>query len=457
MKYWTHILIAAVAATPGLSFSQSPVLAEAWQDAGFVERFKGSFLPLTEQEPKITEKESELLGQLSQLLAANQNDAGLQLLADHVRKAPIADEVSAALNYTLANLYLQTGKYSQAVVQYETAIKKFDNFRRAFKNLGLAYIQNRQFGNAIKALVKSIEMGDASGDTFGLLAYAYLNEGNPSAALEGYRQASLMNPNNREWRIGKAEALMRTQRYEEAIAEFKELIEELPTRSAFYTSIANAYLSVQKPDMAAHYLEMLRRKGEAKATALGLLGDIYVNDSLPRLALAAYQDAVNTGDFSTSKSIRSLKALLARGNFPEAEAFLVTVKASVAAKFSEKESREVLNLQAQRALAKGQDEEAAKLLEQVLEQDPLNGNALMLLGEYNLSKGDVESAVFYYQRAESITDFQRNAQLQLARIHVQQKEYKEAIRYLEAALSLEYSANVQDFLDAVKAAYSRSI
>lgn len=457
MKTWKTTLIGLTALIPTLLFAQAPSLTEAWKDPQFVKQFTGSFLPVTELEPKITEKEAELFQQLSDLLAANQGEQAMSLLAEEVRKAPADSPVSAALNYTLANLYLQNNRFDLAIRQYRTAIEKFPNFRRAYKNLGLALIQSANYEEAITALVKAVELGDGGGDTFGLLAFSYLNEGNPTASLEGYRQATLLNPSNREWRIGKAEALMRTERYQEAIAEFKQLIKELPDRNAFYTSIANAYLSLNESEEGAKYLEILRRRGEASASALGLLGDIYVNEGLASLALIAYQDAVDTGDFSTTKSLRALRAFLQRGYYEEAEIFVSSVESIGEDRLTEQQSREILNLKAQLALAKGDNEEAATILEQVLEEDPLNGNALMLLGDYNRNQEDLETAIFYYERALNLPEFQRDAQLQLARIFVQQKEYLKAIRQLEGALQLEYSANVQDFLDAIRAVYNRSL
>lgn len=452
-----HLILSLILVVPSLSVGQPQVLADAWRDPGFVERFTKTFLPLTQQEPQITEKEAELFQELADLLGNNQSDAALQQLEQAVRTAQDPSTISAALNYTLANLYLQKGRYEDAVREYQTAINKFPDFRRAIKNLGLAQIQAGQFELAIDSLVKSVELGDASGDTFGLLAFSYLNEGNPTAALEGYRQASLLNPGNQEWRIGKAEALMRTERFEEAIAVFKQLIKEMPERNAFYTSIANAYLSLNDAEMASRYLEILRRRGEAKAPALGLLGDIYINESLAGLATSVYSDAVNTGNFSTEKGMRALRALLRRGFYEEAEQFFPVVELAYADAFSEEESREILNLKAQLALAQGQNEEAAEILEEVLQEDPLNGNALILLGGYNQRKEDFETAVYYFERALALPDFQREAQLQLARIYVRQKEYLQAIRQLEAALELQYSPNVQDFLDAVRAVYNRSL
>ena len=341
--------------------------------------------------------------------------------------------------------------------QYQLAIKKFPTFRRAFKNLGLSQIQTGQFEQAIKNIVKAVELGDSGGDTFGLLAYSYLNINNSAAALEGYRQASLLNPGNTEWRIGKAEALMRTERYQEAIAEFKALLQEDPNRSAFYTSIANAYIALEDSETAAVYLEILRRQGAASASALGLLGDIYINEGLPALAVQSYMAALSSNGYSNDRSIRTLQALLQRQNYDETDTFLEHFLDLRSSKFSEDENLEVLNIQAQLALGKGNDADAAKILEKVLESDPVNGNALMLLGGFQYQEGELEEAIFYFDRAVQIMATQRNAQLQLARIYVQQKEYKDAIRQLEAALSLEYSSNVQDFLDAVKSVYNRSI
>jgi tetratricopeptide (TPR) repeat protein len=436
---------------------QPQYLRQAWQDPGFVERFTHSFLPLAEQEPKVSESEAELFSELAELLDNNQNEQALQRLREAMRTTPAEEGVSAALNYTAANLLLQQGRFEEAIREYEIAIRKFDTFRRAYKNLGLARIQAGLFEEAIDALVRAVELGDAAGDTFGLLGYSYLNTGNPVAALEGYRQASLLNPGNQEWKIGKAEALMRTERYEEAIAEFKQLIREMPGRDAFYTSIANAYLSLNETDNAARFLEILRRREAAQPSALALLGDIYINDGLPKLGADAYQDALATGNLSTDRIIRSVQVLLQRGATPAAEDLLASLKEARSDNFSEATSRKILNLEAQLALADGRNDEAAEILEKVLEKDPLNGNALILLGEYHRAAGDLESSVYFFERALGLTDFQREAQLQLAQIFVRQREYRKAIRQLEAAQQLQYSANVQDFLDAVRAAYNRSL
>ncbi len=455
MKTWNRILLFLSFLPSTFAVGQPQNLAQAWRNPAFVERFTHSFLPLTEQEPKVSESEKELFTELADFLENNQNQQALQRLREVMRAEP-AEEVSAALNFTAANLLLQLGRFEEAIREYEIAIEKFDTFRRAYKNLGLAHIQAGEFAEAIDVLVKAVELGDSAGDTFGLLGYSYLNTGDAVAALEGYRQASLLNPGNLEWRIGKAEALMRTERFQEAIAEFKQLIRELPNRDAFYTSISNAYLSLNENDNAARFLEILRRRGAAEPSALALLGDIYINGGLPRLGAEAYRDALGAGDLSTNRIVRSIQVLLQRGYTREAKTLLTGLKEARQDQFGESTRAKLLNLEAQLALSQGRDEEAAEILEKVLENDPLNGNALILLGEYYEKTGDFESSAYFFERALEIPDFQREAQLQLAQIFVRQREYQKAIRQLEGAQQLEYSANVQDFLDAVRSAYNRS-
>jgi hypothetical protein len=125
MKTWKPILFCLSALIPSLGFAQPANLADAWKDPKFVKSFTGSFLALTEQEPKITEREAELFQELADLLAANQNEQAMNRLAQAVNSAGDPSTVSAALNYTLGNLYLQNSRY---------AMMQSANTRFPFKN-----------------------------------------------------------------------------------------------------------------------------------------------------------------------------------------------------------------------------------------------------------------------------------------------------------------------------------
>lgn len=461
MRFKTSILyaIAAFVSFGNFLSSQSfPLSENDWSNPEFVDRFLGTYAVRSETEPKISTKENELFNEIAGMLNNDQTGEAITRLQEYMTENAQSDPPpSPALDYTLGNLHLQEGNTSEALESYQTAIKRFPDFLRAYKNLGLAQIQRGNYEKALPHLVKAVELGDRNGDTFGLLGYCYLNTGNDTAALEGYRQATLLNPGNREWMVGKAEALMRTENYNEAIAVFKSLIKKDPAQKSYYTSLANAYLSKGEESKAANYLEVVRRMGQGSASTLTLLGDIYLNDDLPGLALSVYLDAFETdsGEITMDRAIRVAQVFLQRAHLDQAEKFISMAEDTFAEDMGEDEELEILNLKAQLALAKGDSDKAAEVLEKVIRQDPMNGNALLLLASYNERQGDVEEAEYYYERAQKVDDVARDAYVDHAQLKVQQKEYREAVRLLQSAQKLEFSQNVQNYLDAVKTVADR--
>jgi tetratricopeptide (TPR) repeat protein len=425
-----------------------PITKDYWSSKEFVDKFAGSYGIDTKSEPQISQVESELFQQLVEMLQTD-----LDLAITTLRDA-ITPESSPALTYTLANLYMEKGDFVAARAAYEKAIKAFPGFRRAYKNLGVTLIRQEEFKAAIEPLTKAIEMGENGGDTYGLLAYCYLTEEKYQASLEGYRMATLLEPDNREWRIGKVQALMETQQYEEAIAMLGELLLAYPERQAFWISRANAYLEIDKPMDAASQLEILRRIGNPSTASLVLLGDIYMNADLPGLALTAYKEALDASDEVNAKlSLRVAKTLASRGAFEEATEYIRLLDAVFSRTSPDDATKlDLLNVRAEVAMGLDKMDEAADLLEAIIEEDPLNARALRLLANYHYTIQELEEAEFYLDRLSKIPGFRAEALVQLARMKVAETELREAVAYLEEAQMLEPNANVQKYLEAVRKA-----
>ncbi|HBO57478.1 MAG TPA: hypothetical protein DD622_03465, partial [Opitutae bacterium] len=73
---------------------------------------------------------------------------------------------------------------------------------RAYKNLGLVYVQDGNFKKAIPTISKALELGVVDGRAYGLLAYGYLSEEKYYPAEAAYRQAILIQPDVKDWKIG---------------------------------------------------------------------------------------------------------------------------------------------------------------------------------------------------------------------------------------------------------------
>jgi tetratricopeptide (TPR) repeat protein len=462
MKLITKITLGlvGVVSIPSCLLAQSfPLSPNVWTNPDFVDRFLGTYGVRVEAEPKISEAEAELFGELIGLIQNNQMPLAIDRLRTYIQQNTTAESYpSPALQFTLANMLLQEGQLQQAIGYYKTAIQQYPSFLRAYKNLGLAYIQQGNFEEAAPMITKAIELGDAAGDTFGLLGYCYLNLGQSGPALEAYRQATLLNPNNKEWFVGKAEALMRSDNYGEAIAAFEHLLVFDGEKPAYLTSIANAHIALGEPMEAAYILEILYREGEADVPILSLLGDIYLNALMPSLAIRPYLSTFEAqGSVSPALVVRTTKAFLQRGYYAETQSYLDRAEAYLDSdKLSDKVTTDLLNLRAELALGQGNNEKAAEILEQVIAVDPTNGNALLLLGNFNFADGNLEEAEFYYERAAKINNSAVDALIQSARLNVQLRDYAKAIRRLRDAQAIEYQQNVQNFLDAVQDVYDRT-
>lgn len=423
-----------------------PLSENTWSNPEFVKRFMGSYGFNTELNPSITSEEKTLFEAIVPLIQSNPTAAIAQV------KAALKPESSAAVDYTLANLYFQQQQVAEAKAAYMESIKKFPNFMRAYKNLGIIYIQEGNFEEARKMLLKHIELGGGGSDSYGLLAYCYLNQGMNSAALNAYDMALLFDPKSRDWRMGKVQTLMNMGQSGPAIPMIDELLKEFPTMTDLLLIQANAFVAEGDTDSAAATLEIVRSVGKATGTSLVLLGDIYLNYRQPELAVELYTDALAKKDLDKTRIFRVARQLASTTAWKELDTYLADLEKNYAGSLTDAESIEVMNLKSQSALAQGENAEAANILAVVVEKDPLNGKALMLLADYYWKEKEMERAAIYFERAAKVSDVAADAMVQHARMMVAQKEFAKAARLLNEAQIIKPREYVGEYLAKVEAA-----
>ncbi|MGF1483883.1 MAG: tetratricopeptide repeat protein [Opitutales bacterium] len=442
-------LLAAVAAlaSPGARAQVYPLSPNFWNNPEFVERFKGSYGVLSEVEPRISVEERDFLEEIAPLMSSNEQEAIRRLREFRTAQS------SAALDYLLGNLFYQASQFDQAVPEYERAIKKFPTFLRAYKNLGLLHVRNGRFDEGVKFLVKTLELGGVDGDLLGLLGLCYLNQGKFNGALNAYRQALVFSPDSRDWKLGLIQCLVNTGEFRQALASSSELLKEDPGQPDLILLQANAYLSLQEFDNAIGSIEMVRRMGRADSDTLFLLGDIYINEDVPSLAVDAYLAALENADQVKPRvALQAAEVLLGRNALAESEQFIATLREKIGESLSPAQELAVLNLEAELALARGNDDEAAEKLERITEQDPLNGKALILLADYYAKNDEAAEAAFFYERAAKVAEFEARALTRHAQLLVSQSEFSAAANLLERAQLIDPRPNRGDYLLQVRRA-----
>lgn len=422
-------------------------MKELWNNPQFQKEFTASYGTLAGYEPTLSEEDKSRLRTLIKTIKARPEQAIKQL------SEQIKDDDSAAFDFILANLYFQEGDLVAAEKFYLQAIKKYPSFRRAYKNLGFVNIQSGDYVSAINSISKSMELGDVDGRAYGLLAYSYLTQENYYPAEAAYRQAILMQPEVVDWKLGLARCLLEMGQYSDAVAIFETLITDDPNNTDYWVLQSNAYLGLDESLKAARNLEVVQRLNKADIQTLSLLGDIYMNNEMPDLALNAYLLASELAqDEDIDLLIKSAKVLTLTVNFEQAEIIIAQIRNNFSDKIDEANDLELLTYEAKIARAKGQDDLAASLLIQIIERDLLNGEAIIELAKYYADQGKLSEAITRFEQAQKIRKYERSALVAHAQILVNNKEYDEALPLLNRALRIESDRNLKDFKDRVERA-----
>jgi tetratricopeptide (TPR) repeat protein len=427
-------------------------LAGLWNDPDMARRLWGSYGFLSEREPRLSAEEQTLY-----------RDTILPLLREDPAKAIPAleaaakPEASALFDYTLGTVHFQREDFTNAVRHFEVALAKFPDFLRAQRNLALALVRQGRYAEAIPALTRTLTLGGTDGKILGLLAFAQVQEGQHLAATAAYQQALLFEPDNWDYRLGLVKCYVAAANYGAALALLDELLAKYPDREALWTLQANIYVQQNQLGKAAVSYEVLRKLDRAGAAQLSLLGDIYLAEGVPDLALSAYLDAARLdGGTNLARTLRAADLLISRGAWTEASALLTRARELAGSAPAREDELKLLRLEARVALGSGAGDTAIQLLERLLQLNPLDGEALLLAGDYYKQRGDAERAAFRYDAAAKIEGFEATALVKQAQLLVENQQYARAVELLRRAQKIQPREPVQRYLEKVEQVAARS-
>jgi tetratricopeptide (TPR) repeat protein len=427
--------------------SLSPAELKIWNDPAFQKQFAESYIAETDIEPRVTSNERDRMLKVMGLISSDKMSEAAAMLEK--QRGPAA---SAVFDFTLANIFFQQEKLEEAAAAYTVAVEKYPKFRRAWRNLGLIRIRQNDFENALPPLTRVIELGGGDAVTYGLLAFAYSSVNNNLSAESAYRMAILLDPVTLDWKMGLARSFFKQERYAEAAAICGQLISRHPDRGDLWLLQANAYIGLNQPQKAAEIFELVKHLGQATPESLNLLGDIYINQELYEMAVTAYIDAMDKDPrYNPARAIRSAKVLIARGAFAETRRITEIIETRFGQSLDDETRKDLLKLQARLAVADGSgDDEEVRILEQIVALDPLDGEALILLGQHSARTGNAEKAIFYYERAEGLEKYEADARIRHAQLLVQKGKYEEAMPLLRRAQQINPRENIQQYLEQVE-------
>jgi len=417
-----------------------------WSDPDFQRRFTESYLAETDVEPTVTLIEREDLEKVLKLRSDGRVDKAMDLLEK--KRNPAS---SAVFDYMLAGIYFEQDDLDRAGSVYQAAVDKYPKFRRAWKNLALVRMRQNDCAGALPALTRVLELGGSDALTYGMLGFAYGTVGNQLAAESAYRMALLLDPQTRDWKTGLAYSLFEQRRYADASALLGSMISEEPDRADLWLNQGNAYLGLGEPLRAAENFEVVDRLGGSTRYSLNKLGDIYYNEGVYELASQSYLRAFALDpEQGLGQALQAARRLIARGALGESKEMLGRVQELTGKELGMEGRKQLLRLQARIAVAEGAGDEQARVLEEIVQLDPLDGEALILLGQHAAQNEHVEQAVFFFERAANLEEFEAEAKLQHGRMLVAESRYGEALPLLRRSLTLRPRDALTDYVKEVE-------
>ncbi len=429
--------------------AQDDEQAAFFRDPLFKRAVLASYGVRTDMEPSLDAEERLHMEKIIELLGSPQGFYKARVYMRDIVRDPNGNPV---FDFTLANIYFQQDMPHVAAKYYRRAIGKFESYQRAHKNLGLIEVHLGEFEQALRPLRRAIELGPADGLSYGLLGYAYSMTGQFVSAELPYRMAVTLQPELMDWKLGLAKCLFKQLKHEEAASLCDELIRRDGENVDFWLLQANAYLGMRQPLLAAQNYEYLAAMGKAPPESLNVLGDIYVNEGNMDLAADAYVRALEgEAKPDADRYLRNAEVLVARAAFEGSATVLHQLRERLGTEMTPSQQKRALKLEARMAAAQGAaNEQQVALLQSIVELDPLDGEAHILLAQHHERNDDLERAIFLFEAARNIEGFEGEACLRHGQALVRAGRYGEALALLKRALQLQPGDALEDYVKQVE-------
>ena len=370
----------------------------------------------------------------------------------------VTPDSSAMLDFIIGNLNFQLDEHEEALKFYEAAVRKAPNFAKAYKNLGYLALQSEKLDEALKAFIKAAQLGNEEGAVFGLISYIYLSQENFLSAESAYRIAIMKMPANVDWKLGIGRADLAHQKNLDVINVMGELISADPSKRDYWLVQANSFLALGDVMDAAYDYEIMARLGMGDKETFQALGNIYVSQNKPTVALIAYMAGLDLKEpLSMDSILGAAEVMGARGAIEEATKIADRVEEIYGRNADKEQTIRLLKLQSQLAIARQDDTAAEGYLERLVKLDESDGQTMLLLADFYGRSGEYDKAESLFKKAEAIPGSEADACVKHAQMLVGRSDYEDAIPLLEKAVEIlgktddtKRLDNVHRYLEAVR-------
>jgi tetratricopeptide (TPR) repeat protein len=219
--------------------------------------------------------------------------------------------------------YSAEGKFREASIQYQNALKIDKNFADAHYELAQAYVHLNQFSQAYVELMHTVELQPTNYKARIDVGNLLLAGGRTDAAQAQANAVLAAQPNNPDVHAMLAAIAVRQGHKDQAMAEIQRALELEPNRAAFHEDMA--FLQSADPTQTASVEEELKKSvalDPKSVNAKLLLASFYIRAGRWQEAEQASRSAVSTDPKSIPARSVLAQVFLKQGNQAQAEQVL---------------------------------------------------------------------------------------------------------------------------------------
>ena len=241
-----------------------------------------------------------------------------------LKKVVAAQPANYQAWFDLGFVYSSLGKTDESIAAYRQSVAAKPDIFESNLNLGLMLAKNNQPGaeEFLKAATRlKPESHVDEGHARAWLGLAHLLETtDPGQALEAYRQAAALRPNDPEPRLAAGMLLEKENKFADAEEQYKQALTLDPSSQDALVGLANVYMRGQRFPEAEDYLRKVVSQRPNEAAPHIQLGRVLAADQKYDDAIAELQAGLKIApnDVSAERDLADVYA--DAGKYSEAEA-----------------------------------------------------------------------------------------------------------------------------------------
>ena len=343
------------------------------------------------------------------------------------------EDVSATVFYLIGVTYLYLEQWVPAEAALKAALAPLPDYQRVHEALGNLYTRTERWDEARVHLTRAAELGLNTASLYASLGYINYKVQNWWGMAGAYQQALTLEPDVRDWKTALMYAMNETRQYAAGLALVEQMLQSEPNDQVLWLYRSYMALNTNERGLALTSLETAMRLGD---------------DSVANKQVAA---ALHMERGSIARAVELLKSA------PAADLDFVFMDQALAWLNYENEwdyFRDLLaaanarrglldNLQGSRLLTHvsslqlhdGDRRAAIATLQQAVELDSSNAEALITLGQALRDERDLNRAELMFQRASAFDLYRENALVALAQVAIDQQNFERALTLLRDVVS----------------------